>query len=259
MVMRIIKNIIVAFSLYSRIPMPVFEWKEEDMKHNLIFLPWIGGVIGAICFGVNILFGLKELPLICRLAVFSVIPLIVTGGFHVDGFMDVQDALKSYKSKEEKLEILKDPHIGAFAVIRLVIYGLIWVAALAVVCSSSNVNYRYLFFTVFAFARSVMGLLSLMLKKAKKTGMLNMETKKASMADKVFLIIQAAVCIGIAGWINVLGAVMFLMICLGYVLVYRHICYKQFGGVTGDTTGYGLVSLEEALLIGIAALCIIGW
>ena len=129
--MRIIKNIIVAFSLYSRIPMPIFEWKEEDMKHNIIFLPWIGAVIGGICLGLNVLFGHIKIPFVCELAVFSVVPLLITGGFHVDGFMDVQDALKSYKSKEEKLEILKDPHIGAFAVIRLVIYGLIWIAALS--------------------------------------------------------------------------------------------------------------------------------
>lgn len=256
--MRIIKSIIVAFSLYSRIPMPSFEWKEEDMKHNLIFLPWIGAVIGGLCFGVNVLFGLKPLPYVCVVSVFSVIPLIVTGGFHVDGFMDVQDAVKSYKSKEEKLEILKDPHIGAFAVIRLVIYGLIWMAALSVVCSSEDRGYRYLFFTIFALSRCVMGLLSLTLKKAKKTGMLDMETKKASDTDKVLLMVQALFCIALAAWINLIGAVLFIMICIGYAMVYRYICYKQFGGVTGDTIGYGLVSLEEVLLIGIAVLSFIG-
>jgi len=256
--MRIIKNIIVAFSLYSRIPMPHFEWKEEDMKHNLIFLPWIGAVIGGLCFGANLLMGLKPISYICIMAVLSVIPLIVTGGFHVDGFMDVQDALKSYKSKEEKLEILKDPHIGAFSVIRLAIYGLIWTAAISIVCYSADSSYRYLFFTIFALARCVMGMLSLMLKKARKNGMLNMETDKATVVDRVFLGIQAAVCIALAVWINIFGGVLFVVICLGYTIIYRHICYKQFGGVTGDTTGYGLVTLEELLLIGIAALCIAG-
>jgi adenosylcobinamide-GDP ribazoletransferase len=29
----------------------------------------------------------------------------------MDGFMDTQDAFKSFKSKEEKLKILEDPHI----------------------------------------------------------------------------------------------------------------------------------------------------
>ena len=40
--MHILKSIIIAFSMYSKIPMPQFEWKEEDMKHVLCFFPWIG-------------------------------------------------------------------------------------------------------------------------------------------------------------------------------------------------------------------------
>ena len=44
--MRIIKSCIVAFSMYSKIPMPQFEWKEEDMQYMLCFFPWVGAVIG---------------------------------------------------------------------------------------------------------------------------------------------------------------------------------------------------------------------
>ena len=58
----------------------------------------------------------------------TAIPLLVTGGFHVDGFMDTTDALSSYREKEERLRILKDPHIGAFAVIGVVIYYLLYAA-----------------------------------------------------------------------------------------------------------------------------------
>mgnify|MGYP000637783259 CR=1 FL=1 len=35
---------IIAFSMYSRIPMPMFEWKEEDMKYAMCFFPAIGAV-----------------------------------------------------------------------------------------------------------------------------------------------------------------------------------------------------------------------
>ena len=136
--MKLIKNIIVAFSLYSRIPMPVFEWKEDDMKHNIVFLPWIGAVIGAVSYGLNLLFNYIDIPLICRMILFALAPLVITGGFHLDGYMDVQDALKSYKPVEEKLEILKDPHVGAFAIIRLLIFSLIWAGALAVILECEN-------------------------------------------------------------------------------------------------------------------------
>ena len=45
------------------------------------------------------------------------VPLLVTGGIHLDGFMDTTDARSSYGDMEKKLAILKDSHVGAFAVI----------------------------------------------------------------------------------------------------------------------------------------------
>ena len=44
--MRLIKSVIVSFSMYSKIPMPQFAWEEQDMKYMLCFFPWVGGVIG---------------------------------------------------------------------------------------------------------------------------------------------------------------------------------------------------------------------
>lgn len=55
--MRIIKSIIVAFSMYSRIPMPQFAWKDEDMKYMLCFFPWVGAVTGFCLFLWGVLSG----------------------------------------------------------------------------------------------------------------------------------------------------------------------------------------------------------
>ena len=54
----------------------------------------------------------------------ALIPVIVSGGIHLDGFADTVDALSSYGDREKKLEILKDPNTGAFAVIGLCVYFL---------------------------------------------------------------------------------------------------------------------------------------
>ena len=70
--------------------MPHLEWQEDDMKYNLAFLPLVGVIIGALEYAL-IRFALYyELPEVFSIAVISAIPLIVTGGFHVDGFMDTQ-------------------------------------------------------------------------------------------------------------------------------------------------------------------------
>ena len=124
--MRIIKSFFIAFSMYSKIPMPQFQWKDEDMRYALCFFPWVGAVIGVLWYLWQWLCDRFTVGTLCYAAVGAAIPLLVTGGFHVDGFLDTCDALHSYQSRERKLEILKDSHIGAFAVIMLALYGLIF-------------------------------------------------------------------------------------------------------------------------------------
>ena len=49
--------------------------------------------------------------------ILTVIPVFVTGGIHVDGLLDTSDALSSWQERTRRLEILKDSHAGAFAII----------------------------------------------------------------------------------------------------------------------------------------------
>ena len=136
--MRMIRAIAVAFAQYSRIPVPSFEWREEDMRYSLSAFPLVGAAIGLVFFAVFRLGVYLALPDAALALLLTAVPLIITGGFHVDGFMDVADALSSFRSREEKLAILKDPHIGAFAVIRLAICGLIYTASVMIVLASDQ-------------------------------------------------------------------------------------------------------------------------
>ena len=113
--MKLLKAMAIAFSIYSKIPVPQFEWKEEDMEYMMCFFPWIGGVIGLFFFGWAVLCEKFAVGNVCYALIGAAIPLMISGGFHVDGYMDTMDAFHSYQSREKKLEILKDSHIGAFA------------------------------------------------------------------------------------------------------------------------------------------------
>ncbi len=250
--MKLIRNIIVAFSLYSQIPMPIFKWEDDDMKHNLVFFPWVGAVIGGIIYGLMVAFSYIRLPIIAKLALLSLIPLIVTGGFHVDGFMDVQDALKSYKSKEEKLVILKDPSVGAFAIISLLKYALLWAASMSTILYSKQDRLIYIFAVSFFTCRAMTGITSLSFKHAKKDGMLNMETENVSRIDMVALIIELLIGCALMIYIEWLPGLLVsigLLLCTFY---YRHKAYKEFGGVTGDTSGFFLVIAEGLSLFILA-------
>ncbi|MDE6036392.1 MAG: adenosylcobinamide-GDP ribazoletransferase, partial [Ruminococcus sp.] len=123
-----LKSMFSAFLMYSRIPVPPVEWKPENRRFALCFFPMIGGIIGifyVIWWQIGIKSGLNEL---LRGAGATILPVLVTGGIHLDGFCDVSDTKASYGDTKKRLEIMKDSHVGAFAVIDLIIYFLLQTA-----------------------------------------------------------------------------------------------------------------------------------
>lgn len=250
--MKILRNLIVSFSLYSRIPMPQFNWEEEDMEHVLVFLPFVGAVIGGLVLLVDYFLVMFDFSDGSRAIAISLVPVLVTGGFHLDGFMDVTDALSSFADKDKKLSIMKDPHIGAFAVIGLLTYCMVWFLSLENMIGAGSAKALYIFACSFFVSRCFCSVTSICLKRAKEGGMLSKEAGKAKKLDVIILAIMgtgAAVFMAYlspyVGGITVVSTIIFTMF-------YQRLCEKNFGGVTGDTAGYFVCMCEEVMLVAIA-------
>ena len=250
--MRLIKSFFIAFSVYSRLPMPQFEWKEEDMKYMLCFFPWIGAVIGALLYLWAMLCGRLGVGDLCYSLIGAAIPLLVTGGFHVDGFMDTMDAFHSYQPREKKLEILKDSHIGAFAVIMLAAYGLVYVGAF------SEISEKHLLRIVcagFFLSRSLSGIGVVMFPSAKKEGMLFQfaDTARKNLVRGA-LCVQAVMCIGFMLWQSLWAGGIVAAVALGVFAYYYIRSKKELGGVTGDTAGYFVLLCEAGMVVSTALM-----
>ena len=96
--MNWVKSLIIAFSMYSKIPMPHLNLEEKDMRYVMGFFPLVGLVLGACQFIWYKLSAFLGVPNVSRALIFLVLPVIVTGGIHVDGYMDTSDAIHSYLS-----------------------------------------------------------------------------------------------------------------------------------------------------------------
>ncbi len=105
-------------SMFCAIPAPQV-WDERARDKMLLFLPVVGLELGLIWAGFGWLCRFLGLPEPVTALVLTVWPWLSTGFLHLDGFMDVTDAVKSCRSPERRREILKDPHVGSFAVIGL--------------------------------------------------------------------------------------------------------------------------------------------
>ena len=254
--MKILRYIAVSFSLYSKIPMPRFEWREDDMEHSLSFFPFVGLVTGLLSYGIYSFLAYFEVQAVVRAITSVIIPIMVTGGIHLDGYMDTQDALRSYRPMEEKLRILKDPHTGAFAIIGLFVCLLISIASLTVIFDNTDNKLLILLGLTLMLSRIISGLSSLILKKAKEDGMLAGETKNKRKSVITFLLIQICVLFICMLFINIfITLVIFATfgICLLY---YMHMTKREFGGVSGDTAGY-FVTVSETYVCVVIALLVI--
>ena len=115
--MPLLESLGVALSTYSAIPVPQFQWNERNMKYAICFFPAVGLFCGA---GLALWWWLAktlEIGAVLFAAGAVALPILITGGIHMDGFMDTVDALSSHQTRERKLAILKDPNCGAFAVL----------------------------------------------------------------------------------------------------------------------------------------------
>ncbi len=249
--MKILRRIAISFSLYSRIPVPYFEWKEADLKYSLMFFPWVGAIIGGISVGLYYIACRFSTPFVVTLMILGMVPLIVTGGFHLDGFMDVTDAVSSYGDMSKKLEILKDPHIGAFAVIGLIKYLMTYAIALGLLIAYGDSDAVWIYGGFFVISRCVSGITSLYFKKARTSGMLHGETDGTPASVKVGLIVELIAVIAIMAWLNWIITLTGLVMLAGWTLFYRKWSYRTFGGVTGDTAGYFVTVCECLTTYGI--------
>lgn len=252
--MPAVRAFIISFSTYSRIPVPQLEWKDRDMKYVLCFFPWVGAVIGMLTFLWGVFCSRFQIGKLLFAAVGTAIPLLVSGGFHVDGFMDSMDAFHSYQSREKKLEILKDSHIGAFSVIQLILYYLLFLGAYSEI---SNLRALAVAGAGCFLSRALSGIGAVTFQNARKEGMLYLFTGKAHQkAVKLSLYCQALLCAALMLALSLRTGIAVVIGALLTFFYYRHRCYKELGGITGDTAGY-FVTLCEGVIVVIAAACCI--
>lgn len=255
--MRIIKSFFIAFSTYSRIPMPQLSYQEEDMKYMLCFFPWIGAVIGGCLYFWDWVCHSFSVGRACWVLIGAAIPIWITGGFHIDGFMDTMDAFHSYQPRERKLEILKDSHVGAFAVIKLAAYGLLYLGALSEIRDGRLLK---IVCAGFVLSRCLSGIGVVSFPSAKKDGLLHLFASRAEKRIvRAALYLQGLLCAGYmlyqslpAGALTVAAA----LVSFGY---YWFRCKRELGGITGDTAGYFLLLCEESMLVMTAVCTIAGW
>lgn len=250
--MDVLAALVIAFSFFTFVPMPIIDWTPRRMKFVPIWLPAVGAAIGAAGWGLWLLLSGLDINGILKAALMALFYLAATGGVHTDGLMDTADAYFSRRDTARKLEIMKDSRVGAFAVMALAAVMLLKFALFAETFSKALFNPVILAF-IPVLSRSFQASMIYVFPYAKSEGMAAMY---GANPDRRFLIAfalsAAAACAGI--WL--LAGVKYLVVpgvCVLYYVFYYFSSKKQFGGITGDILG-AFLEMSELLMLAAAAL-----
>ncbi len=233
-------------SMFCAIPFPGKFWDDKAKGKMLLFLPLVGQEIGVIWAALAWVTKLLALPSLVSGLVLSVYPFLVTGFLHLDGFMDVTDAVKSWRDLERRREILKDSHVGSFAVIGVVMLMLAQFALLASLEPDSDFHILCLIPVV---SRCCSALAVTALPPMSTSQYADQQKPKAHIwILSIFLI--AVVAAGFLLW----GKYGFALIgCLvGYSLALLR-AYRSLQGMNGDISGYAL-TVGELCAVAVFAL-----
>lgn len=247
--MNVLQSMIIGISMYSKIPMPRVEWNEKNMKYAMCSFPLVGAVIGVVIWLVGTLLLKFRCPELVFAAAMTLIPILITGGIHMDGFMDTMDALSSYGDKEKKLAILKDTHTGAFAILGMGCY-LVWNVAVWSMIPQAMLP---VISAGYVMTRSMSGFSIMNFPSARKDGL--GKTFQEGAQRKTVSIVMVLWFLAAAAVMLYTGKAAGVLCLVGALLVfwyYHHMAMKQFGGMTGDLAGYFLQMCELMILTAAA-------
>lgn len=176
------------------------------------------------------------------------VPIALTGGIHLDGFVDTCDALCSYGDREKRLNILKDPHVGAFGVLWLIVlligqFGLFAQLYDAPACG-------VLLGVGYALARVFGGYMIVSQKCAKDSGLAHMfadgaDKRAVAVVMYGWMLVCAAALVLAGGWFGALTAALMVIFFVWHI----GRCKRTFGGITGDLCGMCITVCETIALV----------
>ncbi|MGV8961117.1 MAG: adenosylcobinamide-GDP ribazoletransferase [Stenotrophomonas sp.] len=237
-----VRRLILAIQFLTRLPTPqVKDFQPDELSRSAVYYPLVGALIG-------VLLALPLYALDARPWLAAVLALLlwvwVTGALHLDGLGDVADAFgAAHRNPQRFLEVLKDPHMGVFGVVTLIMQLLLKFVLLAELAGSSS---WYGIVLVPAWARWGTLWWSQRLPSLHATGMAERFSWQLSM--RAVWLWGAVLAVISALWVPALLLALPLVPLIGWY--WR----KRLGGISGDCLGASVEVMESLLLLGLVLL-----
>jgi adenosylcobinamide-GDP ribazoletransferase len=243
-------DIRIAMSLSTILPVgPAKKIESGEVARASWALPVAGlvvGLAGAVVYAIAHRIGLPNgAAAVLALAA----TILVTGALHEDGLADTLDGLGGGKSREQKLEIMRDSRIGTYGACALILSTTLRWSALAAIAEPMAVTATLL--VAHAAARAALPAFMSLVPPARSDGLSAGAGQPPAQS--------AIIAVGLGVLCLVVGfgpgkAIMALILLSVSALIWGFIATRQIGGQTGDILGALEQAGEIAVVLMAAAL-----
>lgn len=235
-------KILTAFQFLTLLPITLKDFRDEDFAESTIYFPLVGFAFGLMLVGLEfILSPLLPLNIVAFIEVAFL--AFVTRGLHLDGFADTVDGLGCVKTPEERLEVMKDSHIGTLGAVAVIFLILMKFNAIATIDNDLKI------FTLLIFP--VMGRWSMVLAIvfSSRTSHSGLGSKfQEHIKEKHLMLSSILPCLMTIYLFGFVGLALLIIIPIIVFITYR-LLLKSFGKITGDHFGFINEMIEVAVLI----------
>ena len=240
----IVADIALCLAFYTRLPVSVSgERNFADAQWAAPVAGMAVGLIGGLVFFIADLFGLPA-TIAAALAVASTIA--VTGALHEDGLSDAVDGFGGGKTRERKLEIMRDSRIGAFGASALVFSILLRWSALAALAAPWLV-----FCTLIAAHAASRAMMPVFLRAVAPARVDGLAANAGAISDVAVYLAGAIAAVLLLLTLGFTATVLAAAVLAVLFFVMRAFCERQIGGQTGDVLG-AVEQLSEIAILLIA-------
>jgi adenosylcobinamide-GDP ribazoletransferase len=233
------RGLSLALQFLTRLPAPaVRDFRADDLSRSAAWFPIVGLVVGGFV-ALPLAAGALIDPWLGALAGLLAW-LWITGGLHLDGLADLADALgAAHRDRTRFLEVLRDPHLGAFGVMALVAAILAKLVLLAVAVRQSS-SLWYALPLIAAWAR-----LGPIVWSAWLPALASGTAEKFAWKTSRLMIAAWSIALALASALLAPALLIAPVVILGWGAYLA----RRLGGVTGDCLGAGVEVTEIALLV----------
>jgi len=225
-----IYDLLGAFAFLTVLPIPERLVKDSNFSSSMAYFPLVGYAQGGLLCAFY--FYLSDYISDPLLTVLAVVLLYMTNfGFHADGFMDTVDALAGGRTKERRLEIMKDSNVGAIGALFMMLVLLLILMGLFSFKNSFIIP--VLFFLPLAGHWSMVAL-SFISNPAKSEGL---ASSFGTVSFMVFFTATVFIILPII-YFSYFYILWGLLSVIVFCLLVSFLAHKKFGGVTGDVYGF---------------------